>query len=235
MTRLSTQFFIMLILTGLVSCFPDDYDRCGDGYRFERNECIEIKDESNTGSEDDAGLHNANIRPEKWIGSACRCEGEGCSLAGVPIANAGSFIGCEDLPDDWPGAVPGCMRSYTGELSVPYYYANGFCILMSLYCTGDKIVCDPMTEETGDFHAMTTCPEDTVLVQKHWAVTASGLNAEFEQKMCAPVCREDSDCRVDEYDEVFDEPGQYQCLDRDGIRFCFDPRNLSEDDTVEAS
>lgn len=233
MIRLSTSFFIVLVVTGLGSCFSDDYDRCGDDYRFERNECVKIKAESNTGSEDDAGLNNANIRPEKWIGSACRCEDERCSIAGVPNPYIDLSIGCEDVPDDWPGAVKACMRSYTGEFSPPLYYPQGFCTLAALRCSGDEIVCNA-SNIGSDYEAMTTCPKNTVLIMNHYVIDASGLYGEFDQKLCAPVCSEDSDCRVDEYDDVFDKPGQYQCVDRNGIRFCIDPRNLPDNYNVEA-
>ena len=48
-------------------------------------------------------------------------------------------------------------------------------------------------------------------------------------------CDSNDDCRNNETDpELSNEATQYHCIDKDGVKFCQDPRNLSEDYTALA-
>jgi hypothetical protein len=81
---------------------------------------------------------------------------------------------------------------------------------------------------------MTGCPENSVLVSTDYTLSVSGLYAVLDQKICAPACDRDDDCRTDDYDETTNSPGQYECIRKDGVSFCHDARNLPDEYTVEA-
>ena len=235
MCHLPTSCYLVLltIIVGWsASCFPDDYDRCGDGFEFRRNDCYKI--ESKPLSDDrpnGAGADGGAIEMEEWFGSPCTCEGDLCTIAGVPTFFLGTVVGCDNIPKEWPGAVLGCMETYTGEIGNHSYYAQGFCTLIASACEGDEIICN--VGIVGDFQKMTTCPENTVMVTTDYSLSVSGLNAILYQKLCAPVCERDQDCRVDDFDETTDSPGQYECIHQGAFSFCYDARNLADGYTAE--
>jgi len=215
------------------SCLGEDHDRCGEGFDYEDNSCMVAESaEEPDGQGNDAGTE---IDPEQWIGTNCSCsplDESPCDVAGIPLIHQGEITGCDSVPAVWTGALPACQRSYTGELNSPTYYANGYCTLVAVDCTGDQIVCTAAL--IGDYGAMKACPADTVLLEWTTEVDTSGLQGTVFFKACAATCETDEDCRNGEDDPVFNEKTQYQCLDRDGVRFCQDPRNLSSDYTAEA-
>jgi hypothetical protein len=86
----------------------------------------------------------------------------------------------------------------------------------------------------GDHGEMQSCPEDTAMVEWEINIDTVGLQGTLSYKACAPICETDEDCRNTEEDPVFDKKTQYQCLDKDGVQFCQDPRNLTSDYTAEA-
>ncbi len=215
------------------SCLGADHDRCGEGFIYENNSCmVEESDQAPDVPQRDAG---GEFDPEQWIGTACSCsptDNSPCDLAGVPLTNGGEIAGCDSVPATWTGTEVACQRSYTGELNSPTYYANGFCTLMAVDCTGNSIVCNPAL--VGDHATMDSCPENTVLLEYSLEVNTAGLRATLFMKNCAPTCESDEECRNTEDDPVFGDKTGYRCLDSDGIRFCQDPRNLVGDYTVEA-
>jgi len=233
MRQITVVVLFIVSSTIFVSCLSKDHDRCGKGYTYENGDCFVVKSAEktdNTGQ--DAG---DEIDPAQWIGSACRCnptpESE-CDVSTIPMINGGEIMGCDSVPKDWPGAELACHRSYAGDLSVPFYYANGFCSLVAVGCTGDSVICD--LGIVGDYEAMVSCPENSALVA--WAIEISqlGLAAELSYKNCTPFCETDRDCRNTENDPLRGEKTQYKCLEKNGVRFCQDPRNLSGKYTVEA-
>jgi len=240
MNTLSTLSFIVLFIL-LASCFSEDYDRCGAGYHFKNNECYKNEEKSKEANENevtsnDAGDDDSPIDKDRWIGSACSCEGDLCTVAGAPTIHRGTIIGCEAVPKEWPGALLGCMRTSdnmaTIEGAPDYYYAKGFCTLIAVNCTGDEGICN--SANRGDFELMISCPEGTAMVTVQEDFFILSLHALIEQKLCVPLCEKNADCRIDEYDDVRDEPGQYQCLENDGVEFCYDSRNLPDDYIAEA-
>ncbi len=215
------------------SCFGADHDRCGEGFTYENNSCMVAKRaEEPDGQQQNPG---GEIDPEQWIGTACSCSADGdsvCDLMGVPLVNGGIISGCDSVPAVWTGAERACQRSYPGELSGATYYANGFCTLMAVDCTGNSLVCNPAM--FGDYANMQSCPKNTVLLDYSIDVDVMGVQGTLYTKSCAPGCETDEDCRNTEDDPVLGDKTQYQCLDRDGVRFCQDPRNLGGDYTAEA-
>jgi hypothetical protein len=174
---------------------------------------------------------DGNVAQGQWIGSACSCTGQGCDQMGVPVPNGGTIEGCDDVPTDWTGGDKACMRSYGGDFANNTYFANGYCSLMATACEGDSLICDSAV--MGDFAAMTECPAGTVMIQDTQEVTVMTATATLQNKNCAITCTGAGQCREDEVDPVFnDEPTQYECIDKNGVQFCFDPRNLSPDYTA---
>lgn len=240
MNNLATLSHPVLFVTTLVwlaSCIPDDQGRCGEGFRFDDNNCIKLENKvpSNGKSEDagsDGNTDGDTIDKRNWIGSACSCEGDGCRIAGVPTEHRGTAVGCDEVPKDQPGALLGCLQSYEGDITYNFYYAQGFCTLLSVGdCSGDENIC--LAIPAGDFEAMVSCPKNAVLITLRRELSSQGLHAEFSTKYCAPACDQDADCRVEAFDDFLNEPGRYQCIDKDGVKFCYDPRNLNADQVVD--
>jgi hypothetical protein len=173
------------------------------------------------------------VAVENWLGAACTCTGAECEQAGVPKPSTGTIEGCDTVDASWTGADLVCMRSYTGALATDTYFANGFCGLMATTCVGDDLICGSAV--MGDFPNLVACPGGSVMIEGTQEVDVFGMTATIESKSCAPVCGSDDDCRVGETDPVFaDEVTQYQCVDKDGVKFCYDPRNLSANYTATA-
>ena len=120
------------------------------------------------------------------------------------------------------------MRSYDGD--PPMYAANGYCTIIAQACEGDAEICD-MTV-VGDYDGMTACPECSVMVDASKYVEVTVLwftySATISVKNCSRPCETDEDCRLGEYDDVWGEDADYQCIDKDGVKFCSDPRNFDD-------
>ncbi len=164
------------------------------------------------------------------IGSPCSCSGTACEMAGVPIPNGGdAIVGCDGVPTDHAGARV-CLRSYSGQTVTQTYFANGYCALQSIgNCVGADIVCS--SASFGDYATMTSCPAGTVMIEMNVETSMAGglMSATMDSRACVKSCTTDAECRLGETDATFGgEASQYGCIDRDGVKFCFDPRNLSE-------
>ena len=163
------------------------------------------------------------------IGSACECVGDGCNSSGVPIptGGTGTLVGCEGMPAQ-AGAADVCLRSYSGMVADDTYFANGYCALMSTDCTGASLICGSAV--FGDYSTMSGCPTGYVGIEFSTDVSIFGQDATIDSRICVLFCGGDSDCRVGENDPVLSETTQYKCiLDKDPIKFCYDPRNLPAD------
>jgi len=188
----------------------------------------------------DAGVQlDSDIQPdaagpvENWLGAACTCTGEECDQMGVPKPNMGTIEGCDTVDASWTGADLVCLRSYTGALATDTYFANGYCALMATTCVGDDLICGSAV--MGDFANLAACPGGSVMIEGTTEVDVFGMTATIENKTCAPACASNDDCRVGELDPVFaDEATEYQCVDKDGVKFCYDPRNLGATYTATA-
>jgi hypothetical protein len=206
---------------GPAGCSPEDTaeDRCSGDYAYVDGGCI---DTSATGTDGDADIDN-------WLGAPCACTGEGCDMMGMPVPNGGTITGCENVPVPWTGAELGCMRTNTSALGPESWFANGFCTLMAVDCQGDATLCAQAT--VGDIEAMNDCPVGSAMLSGSGEIETVTLTTE----VCVPLCESDDDCRTGETDpELGGEPSQYECYELDGVKFCYDPRNLSDDATAVA-
>ena len=221
----------LLLFWSVASCTPANQDRCGKGFEYIDGGCFKTSagdaDTDGDGDADgDSGAPAAN-----GIGAPCSCTGDGCAIMGMPIPTGGAIVGCDDVPKSWPGAVLACMRSYNGDSSTSMYFANGFCTLEASQCQGSTTVCQ--MAQVGSYADMTGCPKGSVMLTASGQVSTPAGNATIDNKMCAPSCSGNGDCRDSETDPVFNnEKTQYQCIDKNGTRFCDDPRNLKGDYTV---
>ncbi|MFO8072684.1 MAG: CARDB domain-containing protein [Polyangia bacterium] len=151
----------------------------------------------------------------------------------VPDGADGTIVGCDDVIPT-AGAEVACMRSYAETWLDDAYFANGYCTAMSRECIGSSYICSPVGSNIGDYDAMVECPEGSILLgyaHEHSWLSYSGT---VHGKICVLPCEDDNDCRGGEYDPVLQETTQYQCITDDApVSFCYDPRNLPADYTLE--
>ena len=195
--------------------------------------------DSGTGTEVDTGTDTGEaiwVDGGQGLGSACGCVGNDCSQVDVPIPNGETMVGCDDVPADIPGAERVCFRTYEGEIATNTYFANGYCALTAAKCDGKEMLCS--YAEFGSFDEMTSCPAGAVMFSGKMdiVVELSGneLSAVSENKTCAKSCTNDTDCRNGETDpKLSGAATQYACIDKDGVKFCYDPRNLPKEYTAQ--
>jgi hypothetical protein len=97
---------------------------------------------------------------------------------------------------------------------------------MATTCTGAQLICGSAV--FGDYAAMTSCPAGSVMISDTQNVDVFGQQATIQNKVCVRTCAGNGDCRTGETDPVLNnEASQYQCVDKGGVKFCYDPRNLS--------
>jgi hypothetical protein len=167
------------------------------------------------------------------LGEDCTCTGADCSQMSVPKPASGTITGCEQVATGVTGAALACLRSYGGDLATKTYFANGYCALMSTTCTGAALICNSAV--FGDYATMTACPAGSVMISDSQAVDVLGQQATIQNKVCVRICAGNGDCRTGETDPALNnEASQYQCLDKGGVKFCYDPRNLSASYTATA-
>jgi len=172
--------------------------------------------------------------PVSWFGDACHCEGNTCEQQGVPKPASPTIVGCENVPTDVTGAALVCLRTYIGTLANKTYFANGYCGLQATTCTGDSVICDSAV--WGDYATMVSCPAGTVLLTDTADVTALTIfHATVQTKVCARGCTGTGQCREGETDPADSNAAtQYQCMDKGGVKFCYDPRDLGPNYTAAA-
>ncbi len=169
------------------------------------------------------------------IGAACECTSPDCTktLAGqsAPLPSGSTITGCDDVETSTPGAVLGCLRSYRGVLD-NVYFANGYCALISVKCSGSNTLCNGT--EFGDYDNHNTCPAGTVMITFESTVSILAQQATMNTSLCVRSCSKDSECRVDELDaDLGNQPTQYECYDANGIKFCNDVRNIKGDEEIK--
>ena len=171
--------------------------------------------------------------PDLYFGDACHCEGNGCQQAGVPKPASPTIVGCDNVPANVTGAALVCLQTYTGSLATNTYFANGYCGLQATTCTGASLICSSAV--WGDYPNMTSCPAGTALLTDSVDVTVFGQNATIQTKVCARGCTGAGQCREAETDPADnDSATQYQCMDKGGVKFCYDPRDLGPNYTAVA-
>ena len=187
-----------------------------------------------TGTTDTATIASG----DQGIGSACGCQGDDCSLLEVPIPSADGIVGCDDVPSDHEGVLV-CLQTYSGEAATNTFFANGYCALQAIAnCAGNVLICG--SAEIGDYDAMTTCPAGSVMLTNNITAEATlpgtsvAVEATMDSKTCVKGCATDADCRGGETDPVLNAASGYACIEKAGVKFCYDPQNI-KDDTYTAT
>ncbi len=224
-------------------CTPKDEDRCGSGEYWKGTGCWEVDTGASDGDADaDTDIDaDADIGPdasfdynqEQWIGSSCSCQGQGCNnQMSVPLPAGGTIIDCDDVPTNWVGAVKACMQSYKGAIASKTYFANGYCVLMATACEGSPAICGSAV--SGDYDAFNACPKGTVMLSSSQEIAMGGFQATIDAKTCVVGCEDGGNCRSDETDPIWNnQRAEYECVDNNGVVFCFDPRNLEGEYSAE--
>ena len=233
MKRLLIFVFGMLLALALSACSGGGDNQDDSGINNDADGGMDAGSDPGADQNGDNGQTGDYGGPgEQVIGSACTCTGSDCDQMGVPKPASGTIVGCDDVPTDWTGAAQVCLRTYEGTLATNTYFANGYCSLMATQCTGADLICNSAV--FGEYDNMTTCPQGTVMVEASQDVDVFGNTATIDNKNCVATCESDADCRTGEHDPVVDEDTQYQCIDKDGVKFCYDPRNLPDVYTATA-
>ncbi len=192
--------------------------------------------DADSDTDTDADSDTGTSSGDQSIGSACECTSKDCTMTipgqkGVPRSFGSTITGCDDVDADAiEGAVLGCLRSYEGPITKNSYFANGYCVIISIKCSGDAMVCNGTA--VGDYDQHTECPADTVLVENRVIATTMGMKGTINTRTCMKRCSGQGECREDELDaDLNDKPTQFKCNEVDGVKFCDDVRNIEENET----
>ncbi|MBO4349480.1 MAG: hypothetical protein J6A01_00850 [Proteobacteria bacterium] len=172
-------------------------------------------------SDDDE--NDSSVRTiDKWIGSPCTCEGDGCAMLGIPlpspVANA-TIKGCENV--DLTGVEGGqlaCLQTIPAaqaSLAPPTYFPQGYCTISAVGCEG-SIFCS--SAAYGDVNKMAACPSGSVMIESKFDYAIAKSDSHIVNKTCAKTCNSDKDCNG---------AGEMSCIKRDGVKFCYNEQNFS--------
>jgi hypothetical protein len=187
-------------------------ETCGNGSADLGEEC----DDGDTDSMNDCTTScNTN---DHGIGAPCICEGRDCSDTNF---SAGDIVGCENVViPEGSGGVLACMRSIHETISdYMTFFAGGMCTIMALECEGTMCM---FVSEFGDLDTF-ECPAGYVVHEDVRIIMGSTITS----KLCMKTCDSPADCRWNEYDDFWDECGEWDCVpstDDPGTRVCSDMR-----------
>lgn len=157
------------------------------------------------------------------FGAACTTD---ASIDG-PSYSEGNISGCDNIPVDFDSDCElGCIASVNTPAG-PVYWPGGYCSLYAMGCEGSPFVCSTVSNVGNPDlcdcpPGLFRLPQDTVIENP----VGDGILATIKTVICAAPCTTDADCRTREWDDRWEEWGQYRCTQTDsGNSFCFDPRN----------
>ena len=195
---------------------------------------------------------------EQNIGNSCFCYGKQCNYAGyerpelqpgfVKDANgkdtanvAGMLFGCDNVPEEYHGAVRSCYRSSNvANIKPAIYFPQGVCALSMSKCTpsdectafdkegctpesaieaNNKTICGFAKFGTYQPEKFTECPViggvQSVLVDflMNISIATLGRSAKLDVRVCFQGCKTDSDCHgYGVYDPLVQEQSQTRCV-----------------------
>lgn len=162
------------------------------------------------------------IPETEWIGNACHCEGEGCTVFGIPLpapTNAATIYGCSNVDiTDAEGGISVCLQTIPenqAETAPPTYFPAGYCAISAVGCEGSSL-CSVVAY--GDANSMTSCPAGSTLLASTFDYEILGTNATITNKTCVKSCETNEDCNVD---------GEISCIEKLGAKFCYNEKNFS--------
>ena len=149
------------------------------------------------------------------------CGGQNCDANDVLD---GDIVGCGNVTAP-AGTEKVCFESgHVKLLNIidnKLYFAQGSCMVAAQKCEG--AFC-PGYVTFGDYDGFNDCPAGTALADR---VTESG-GVKVSTKVCHKTCESDSDCRWNDHDDFWDQPGQWRCQvtpDSKGVKICADAQN----------
>lgn len=195
---------------------------------------------------------------EQNIGNSCFCYGKQCNYAGyerpelqsgfVKDANgkdtadvAGMLFGCDNVPEEYHGAVRSCYRSSNvANIKPAIYFPNGTCALSMSKCTpsdectsfdkegctpesaieaNNKTICGFARFGTYEPEKFTECPViggvQSVLVDflMNISIQTLGRKAKLDVRVCFQGCKKDSDCHgYNVFDPLVQGESQTRCV-----------------------
>lgn len=172
-------------------------------------------------SDDDDDKDSSVRTIDKWIGSPCTCEGEGCEMMDIPlpapVLNA-TIKGCENI--DMTGVEGGklaCLRTIAASqanVAPPTYFPKGYCTISAVGCDG-SIFCGAASY--GDVDKLTKCPSGSVMIESKFDYPIAESPSVIVNKTCAKACNSNADCNGD---------GEMSCIKRNGYKFCYNEQNF---------
>ncbi len=168
--------------------------------------------------------------PDNGIGDPCTCEGTGCDAMGVPLPvpaeGSGKIVGCEKVDATGiEGAKTVCLRTIDAKysnLSPVVYAPKGYCTLSAVSAEMENETFKELVEY-GDAASFDKCPEGSALLSSTFDYTILSVPAKITNKTCVKLCHDNGDCNAD---------GEMECLERKGVKFCYNETNLSISDDL---
>ena len=172
---------------------------------------------------------------DKWIGSPCSCEGSGCQALGIPLPTPtegkGTIKGCDNVDlAGIEGAKLVCLQTIDASkfeaLAPPTYFPEGYCAISAVGCEyADEVNENGEPKKTnmcgtaayGEVGSFTKCPTGSVMIESVFNYGIVGSKSVITNKTCAKACNSDKDCN---------ESGEMSCLDRNGVKFCYNESNF---------
>ena len=194
----------------------------------------------------DSAFVNAPVESQN-IGASCFCYGHDCNQAGYerpelqPENNNAILYGCDNVPENYNGAVRSCFRSTSIDTIKPaIYFPFGACALTMSKCTpseecdpywdgddctpdkakksNEETICSFATFGTYDTSKFTSCPDDSVLMDfvMNIHIENLGRKAKLDVRGCFKGCETDADCHNSgDFDPITQEISQYKCVETD--------------------
>ena len=176
--------------------------------------------------DDDNDTENSKIvKLDKWIGSPCSCEGQGCVMGEIPLPyplkENGTIKGCENIDmTGIEGGLVACLPTISEDqsnLAPPTYFPQGYCAI-SAVSTPDKTVCG-MGACYGEPEKLTKCPSGSTMVASVFNYKIAGMfDVEITDKVCTKTCESDKDCNT---------AGDIHCITKENHKFCYNEKNFS--------
>ncbi len=156
---------------------------------------------------------------EQWLGAACECVGDNCEMFGIPLPQGTPLSGCNNVPVGLPGTQAVCLRTIPEEAKItapPVWFPQG-------YCTLSAVACEPASEFTcqmasyGNVDEFKSCPHGSAMLASDFDYEIMGIASELRTRTCAKLCETDADCN---------DAGEVSCVERSGIKFCYNEKNF---------
>ena len=185
--------------------------------------CTDDDDNKGNGGNAPAGPQTVVDTPN-WIGTACECVGDGCTMLDVPLPAPTSnamIRGCAEVnASDVEGGVKVCLRTIEErfkETAPTTYFPQGYCAISAVGCEGAGAESICSMASYGNAAALTRCPAGSTLIESVFDYSIMGKNVKITNKTCARSCKTNADCN---------EAGEMTCMSKGEVKFCYHQKNF---------